>query len=352
MSPALRVVVTAPPGPAEGPAALGELFTRHLDRLRRDGLQPLLDRLYVSGPLAHAAPRLWASQAAAAGVEPGVVGQVVNPPCAGGTIAGIFTLAAGPDATVESVGDAVRARGPGWEALIAADITGDPELPAPQQLQGMFDNALDLLEAHGFALADVPRTWLHLPALLDWYDDLNRVRNALFERLGIGREAGPPPASTGIQGMHPDDRVAAFLDLVALRRDDGSAFRPVNQGPQCEAWDYGSAFSRGMVATLPDADPFVTISGTASIDGDGRTVFQDDPSAQIRKTWSVVGELLSGESLTPPQATGAVTYVKDEAVYAAWRGLQDTGDLPQLDEIVVYADVCRHDLLFETEVAA
>src|ERR1039458_9632559 len=64
-----------------------------------------------------------------------------------------------------------------------------------------------------------------------------------------------------------------------------------------EAYDYGSAFSRGMRIDL-NGLTIVLISGTASIDDAGRTVHAGDFRAQLRRTFANITKLLASEGAT------------------------------------------------------
>src|SRR4029077_2760964 len=59
-----------------------------------------------------------------------------------------------------------------------------------------------------------------------------------------------------------------------------------------EAYDYGSAFSRGMRIHL-NGLTILPISGTASIDDQGCTVHVGDLRAQLRRTYDNITQLLA-----------------------------------------------------------
>ena len=59
-----------------------------------------------------------------------------------------------------------------------------------------------------------------------------------------------------------------------------------------EAYDYGSAFSRGMRIDL-NGLTILLISGTASIDEHGSTVHVGDFRAQLRRTYDNITDLLA-----------------------------------------------------------
>src|SRR5579871_5417441 len=82
-----------------------------------------------------------------------------------------------------------------------------------------------------------------------------------------------------------------------------------------EAYDYGSAFSRGMRIEL-NGVTILLISGTASIDDQGQTVHVGDLRAQVRRTYDNISKLLASEgatwsAITPPSTKNARSSTKN-----------------------------------------
>jgi len=318
-----------------------------LSTLTSRGLAPVHIRLYAAP---NAAALAVAETQAVCGPRQPVVTVVTANPCAGGEVAGAHVLAVRADLPTQPIFDGARrvgARiGSTPPVVFLAGLTAPHEGSAEDEFTALFEAAERLLSPFDMTFTDVARTWLHLPELLRDYDALNAARGAFFTKRGIGSTVAPP-ASTGIQGGSRDS-ARLQIDLVATAP---SAFRPVVATLQCEAWDYGSAFSRGMAL----GSNLVTISGTASIDADGSTIHLDDPAQQIRATWSTVRDLLQAESLRFPSSGSQawVLYFKTPSVWHAWRELVDSGEVVEPDYAVcVYADVCRDNLLFEMELTA
>ncbi len=124
-----------------------------------------------------------------------------------------------------------------------------------------------------------------------------------------------------------------------------------------EAYDYGSAFSRGMRIELGN---FVVllISGTASIDEQGRTLYVGDLPAQTRRTFDNIAALLASEGATWKDIVRTTCYLRDiERDYkafneerAAFYKEQRLNPLPASTGI--QAILCRPDLLIEIEAIA
>lgn len=124
-----------------------------------------------------------------------------------------------------------------------------------------------------------------------------------------------------------------------------------------EAYDYGSAFSRGMRVEL---GKFVVlfISGTASIDEQGQTLHVGDIRAQLRRTFENITALLASEGATWKDIVRTTCYLRDiERDYkpfneerAAFYREQGLDPLPASTGI--QAILCRPDLLIEIEAIA
>jgi 2-iminobutanoate/2-iminopropanoate deaminase len=124
-----------------------------------------------------------------------------------------------------------------------------------------------------------------------------------------------------------------------------------------EAYDYGSAFSRGMRIDLGDIS-ILLISGTASIDEQGCTLHVGDLRAQTRRTFENITALLAAEGATWHDIVRTTCYLRDiERDYDAFNQErtnfykeQQLDPLPASTGIQVI--LCRPDLLIEIEAIA
>ena len=124
-----------------------------------------------------------------------------------------------------------------------------------------------------------------------------------------------------------------------------------------EAYDYGSAFSRGMRIDL-NGLTILLISGTASIDDAGRTVHVGDLRAQLRRTFDNITKLLAAEGATWHDIVRTSCYLRDiERDYQAFNEERTAFyKEQQLDPLPAstcsQAILCRPDLLIEIEAIA
>ena len=124
-----------------------------------------------------------------------------------------------------------------------------------------------------------------------------------------------------------------------------------------EAYDYGSAFSRGMRIDLSGLT-ILLISGTASIDDAGVTVHVGDLRKQLRRTFDNITKLLASEGATWHDIVRTTCYLRDiERDYQAFN--EERTDFyreQKLDPLPastgIQAILCRPDLLIEIEAIA
>lgn len=146
--------------------------------------------------------------------------------------------------------------------------------------------------------------------------------------------------------------------LKELAAAAGITKKPV-RAPEAlnEAADYGSAFSRGVRLDLGNI-VVLLISGTASIDQQGRTVHVGDFRAQLRRTYANIAALLSSEGAAWKDVVRTTCYLRDiDRDYQAFNEerlafyqQQELDPFPASTGI--QAILCRPELLVEIEAIA
>jgi enamine deaminase RidA (YjgF/YER057c/UK114 family) len=216
----------------------------------------------------------------------------------------------------------------------------------------MFANIGEGVQAHGFRYNQVVRTWIYVRRLLEWYDDLNRIRTAKYHSVGLGGPGGVAhPASTGIQCFSDDEE--CIVDVLALDIDGRSAVAtPIRNSPrQDSSFNYGSAFSRGMTFEI-EGKRTVHISGTASINTAGLSTHLGDAECQSLETMMSIAAILEEQGGTLKNITSATLFCKDRASWEAWQRVSRLLQIPDFPKVCVLADVCRGNLLVEMEAVA
>ncbi|GMU92367.1 MAG: hypothetical protein AMXMBFR4_14250 [Candidatus Hydrogenedentota bacterium] len=230
-------------------------------------------------------------------------------------------------------------------SLIPANVKGTPEDQATALLRTMEATAQDA----GMDFADVVRTWFYNRDITGWYADFNRARDRFFASRGVCRQI--VPASTGVGGDNVPGAALSGGFLAVRPKDERVCIAAACSPLQCPATQYGSTFSRAVEVTFPD-HARLFVSGTASISRHGQTQYAGDFKAQMDRTLDVVGALLDSRGYTWESVASGVAYVKRSEDVPAARMHLARNSLDALPILVVRADICRDDLLFELEVIA
>jgi enamine deaminase RidA (YjgF/YER057c/UK114 family) len=296
----------------------------------------------------------------------GPITYVQGHPPWGEGLAGVIIRAVScrqPQDEVWTIQDQGKPVGRGWrqgdatflvlQNLQGLALNGNGANDPPHQARRMIQRAAQLLESQGASYRDVARTWFYLKEILAWYPEFNQARSAVYRELGLmpinGGSSLRLPASTGICGeVFP--AAAGALDLLAVVGPPESRppVRQLSSPAQPDAFTYGSAFSRGALIQQGGAS-LIQVSGTAAIDARGRSLHPGDVRAQIDSTFNKIAALIGEEGATLADIAAASVFIKrpeDALVYqerAAARGLEN------LPAVIMVADVCREELLFEID---
>jgi enamine deaminase RidA (YjgF/YER057c/UK114 family) len=205
------------------------------------------------------------------------------------------------------------------------------------------------LQAQGMELKNLVRTWFFLNDILGWYGQFNETRTRTFRERGIFE--GYLPASTGIGGMN--HRGAALL-ASALAMEPAARDVGVTEIPsplQCPAGSYGSSFSRAAELKGPGFRR-VIVSGTASIDPQGRTTHVGSVTDQMALTVNVVEAILRSRGMGFRDVSRGNAYFKRARHAVAFGPTLQHFGVPSERLLISANTVCREDLLFEMEVEA
>lgn len=291
--------------------------------------------------------------------------HIEGAPCSGSGVAGIHVIAARP-----STADSVETIDWGARRAVAESWVTKPVIwPSriwrdwcrPKGWTRPEDEAREalllagkLLREHDWSFADVRRTWFFLDDILSWYDDFNLARNDVFKTFGLlnGSPKSMIPASTGIRGRNARGH-RCTMDLLATRPLEGREFsvERLHNPLQNEAPEYGSSFPRGLsVAT--DRCRYFLVSGTASIDEQGNTVYPGDFDSQAKRTIDNIESLLASGGAVFDDICQASAFVKFPEDVERMRLILRQRGLENLPLVCTIEDVCRDDLLVELDATA
>lgn len=218
------------------------------------------------------------------------------------------------------------------------------------QTVGLLDELSAGLEAQGLTLeSDCMRTWLFVQNIDVNYKGVVEGRNTVFDRHGLTPDTHFI-ASTGIEGRTADCRNKVMLDAVAAK-GPGMAVKYLHGDSHLNRTsEYGVRFERGTVVEYPDRR-HVYISGTASIDNNGKILYNGDIVRQTNRMIENVEVLLAEAGCGFSQVGAVIVYLRDIADYSAVKKIFDTR-FPDCPRVIVQAPVCRPGWLVEMECIA
>jgi enamine deaminase RidA (YjgF/YER057c/UK114 family) len=212
-----------------------------------------------------------------------------------------------------------------------------------------FDKVSSVLHHCGMEEASIARTWLYLDDVLNDYDLLNQSRELFFARwYSPGKHF--IPASTGIEG-HMAARRPLTIQFGAFS-GKRVGIRQQASPLQNEATRYGKLFSRCVVVELP-RHQFVFISGTASIDKAGISVYKGDFDKQLVFTLEVLSAILREVNGSFANVVQATVFLKKHEDFNACQRILSQAGFPRAQTLFLPdTPVCRDDLLCEIELTA
>lgn len=233
--------------------------------------------------------------------------------------------------------------------LVGGLVPADVKISEGAQTTAVIEALDKVLAAAGLGLADLARTWFYNREILAWYGDFNKARTALYNKVAF--ELGATPASTAVAGLNPFGAALQLAAWAVRGPENAVVLREVQSPLQCPAPAYGSSFSRASELVCLGQNRLL-VSGTASIEPQGKTVHLGDPVKQVELTMEVVEAMMQSAGYELGQTVRALCYFKDPSyavVFQAWLARRGMKSFPKID---VHCDICRDDLLFEIELDA
>jgi len=234
-----------------------------------------------------------------------------------------------------------------WTTGLRAGETGADASPSVQT-RAIFGDLVGTLAGEGGTLREnCVRTWIYLKDVDVFYQGMVASRSAIFASEGLTGDTHFI-ASTGIEGgcAHRYDLVAmdAYSNLDLDRRQ----ISYLNDFARlCATKDYNVHFERGTrVAYADRANHF--ISGTASIDKDGKIVHPGDVLRQLDRAVDNVEALLRSGGASLADLMHLIVYLRDPSDFPRVEG-RLAESFPDLPTIVVQGAVCRPQWLVEVE---
>ena len=233
-----------------------------------------------------------------------------------------------------------------WTGGMTAEKAG-----SEAQTADIFNAYETLLAQKGMTVAgNCLRTWLFVRDVDTHYGGVVKGRRDHFNGIGLTPDTHFI-ASTGIAGFSADPQQLVRMDAYAVGGLEEEQIQYLHAYDHLSPTAlYGVTFERGTAVTYGDRK-HVFISGTASIDKDGKVVHVDDPVQQTERMLENVNALLQEADAGFEDLAYCLAYLRDTADYLRVREVIQR-NCPMLDPIYVLAPVCRPAWLVEMECMA
>lgn len=274
---------------------------------------------------------------------------VQQPPLDGTKVAlWVYGLA---NVTVETLAEGLVAARQGtfthlW--LAQAIATGDD---SGTQTRHILQRYADQLGHSGCTLADhCVRTWFFVDDIDHQYADFVDGRNAVFDAQRLTPDTHFI-ASTGIGGRTANATARVMMDAYAVQGlQPGQVAHLYAPDHLNRTSDYGVRFERGTTVDYADRRQ-AFISGTASIDNQGRVVAPGNIRLQTQRMWQNVQALLAEADMDFGHVAQLLVYLRDPSDYAVVSRLF-ARRFPATPHVILWAPVCRPGWLIEMECIA
>jgi len=234
-----------------------------------------------------------------------------------------------------------------WTTGIACPATDSPY----DQTKAVLSEYDACLRSCGLTLADhAIRTWIFVRDIDSDYAAMVAARREFFATRGLTPKTHFI-ASSGIEGAHANPSAKVALDAYAIGglQPDQIEFlsAPDHLSP---TYRYGVTFERGTSVAYRDRK-HVILSGTASIDREGRIVYPGNMVRQLERTLENMSALLHSAGATIRDMGYFIVYVREAADAESARRLM-LERYPETPTVIVTGPVCRPGWLIEVEGTA
>lgn len=232
--------------------------------------------------------------------------------------------------------------------LAQAIATGDD---SGTQTRHILQRYADQLGHSGCTLADhCVRTWFFVDDIDHQYADFVDGRNAVFDAQRLTPDTHFI-ASTGIGGRTANATARVMMDAYAVQGlQPGQVAHLYAPDYLNRTSDYGVRFERGTTVDYADRRQ-AFISGTASIDNQGRVVAPGDIRLQTQRMWQNMQALLAEADMDFGHVAQLLVYLRDPSDYSVVSRLFEQR-FPATPHVILWAPVCRPGWLIEMECIA
>jgi enamine deaminase RidA (YjgF/YER057c/UK114 family) len=235
-----------------------------------------------------------------------------------------------------------------WAANYADGRVGD----SAGQTTSLLTDYCAGLSAAGLSLhRNTIRTWVYVRDIDTHYQGMVDARREFFARHGLSASTRYV-ASTGIGGIGPEPGALVSFDAVALKGVTQKQIvrmeAPDHMSPTIA---YGVTFERGLRVRFGDRS-HLHVSGTASIDAQGKVLHEGDVVGQAGRMLENVQALLDRQGATLRDLTYACVYLRNPSDAARVLDIVRPALPEHVPLVAVHGPVCRPQWLVEMDALA
>lgn len=196
----------------------------------------------------------------------------------------------------------------------------------------------------------VLRTWIYAPHIDADYEGIVKARKRFFDSIGLTKYTHYI-TSTGIQGGTGNRFARVSIDAYAVTGINKGKIRYIQAPEYLGPTDvYGVTFERAVAVEMGNVD-YLFISGTASIDKEGKIVHPGNIVKQTERTLQNISGLLNSANFTKRDIASFIIYLRDPTDYSLVNPVinQYSENIPS---VYLKAPVCRPGWLIEIEATA
>lgn len=242
--------------------------------------------------------------------------------------------------------------GNNYDLLWAANFYGIGSFDSGKQTTEIFESFNGILNDNGMTLLNnAVRTWVYVRDVDNHYRGMVESRKAFFEQHGLTPETRYI-ASTGIEGFSKEVNSLVAFDAYAVKNlKPGQIVRmeaPENLSPTIK---YGVTFERGTRIRYGDRS-HLHISGTASIDNNGKIMYISDVRKQTIRTIDNIKALLAPHGAGLDDMAYIIAYVRNQKDRRKVKEILKKEIPTNIPLLLLEGAVCRPAWLVELEGVA
>lgn len=242
--------------------------------------------------------------------------------------------------------------GNNYSLLWSSNYNGQGDLNSEKQTQELFSSIDSTLSHYGYDIkSNTVRTWIFVRDIDNYYGGMVKARRELFQQIGLSADTRYI-ASTGIEGKSADPHSLVTIDALSIGNiKEEQIIRMEAPKNLSKTIVYGVTFDRGTRLRFGDRS-HLYISGTASINSEGKTIHIGDVRKQTMRTIDNIEALLEPHGATLEDMQYMILYLRNPKQYPLIEDILSSRIPENTSLIAVEGAVCRTSWLVEMEGVA